>query len=164
MDGCTQEFQRITNKNLPNTFYFELDRHIPQLMTLFRQKASKTGKTAQALAEILKIHDEQEESEPELGNIPVALLTVIEDNGSSSLLHYQPVKICVVLESEVVVHRPRLADGVLVMFGLIYTLHLSYPMGMTNTLEFIQKILLGLEDGKLSPKLETLKNDLMAHV
>jgi len=27
-------------------------------MTLFRQKASKTGKTADALAEILKIHDE----------------------------------------------------------------------------------------------------------
>lgn len=28
-------------------------------MTLFRQKASKTGKTADVLAEILKIHDEQ---------------------------------------------------------------------------------------------------------
>uniref|UniRef100_A0A8C2WLS6 Uncharacterized protein n=1 Tax=Cyclopterus lumpus TaxID=8103 RepID=A0A8C2WLS6_CYCLU len=40
------EFQCITNQNLPNTFYAELDRHLPRLMTLFRQKASKTGKTA----------------------------------------------------------------------------------------------------------------------
>ncbi|KAL1252218.1 hypothetical protein QQF64_020014 [Cirrhinus molitorella] len=39
------EFQRITNQNLPNTFYSELDRHLPRLMTLFRQKASRTGKT-----------------------------------------------------------------------------------------------------------------------
>ncbi|XP_048124119.1 uncharacterized protein LOC125310589 [Alosa alosa] len=54
------EFQRITNQNLPNTFYSELDRHLPRLMTLFRQKASKTGKTADVLTEILKIHDEQE--------------------------------------------------------------------------------------------------------
>lgn len=62
------------------------------------------------------------------------------------------------------VHRPRLADAFLVMFGLIYALHLGYPVGVINTLEFIQKILLGLEDGKLLPKLQTLKNDLMAHV
>ena len=53
------EFQRITNQNLPNTFYAELDRHIPRLMALFRQKASKTGKTADALADIFKVHDTQ---------------------------------------------------------------------------------------------------------
>ena len=53
------EFQRITNQNLPNTFYAELDRHTPRLMALFRQKASRTGKNADALAEIFKVHDEQ---------------------------------------------------------------------------------------------------------
>ncbi|CAL8361178.1 unnamed protein product [Arctogadus glacialis] len=53
------EFQRITNQNLPNTFYVELDRHTPRLMALFRQKASKTGKTADALADIFKVHDTQ---------------------------------------------------------------------------------------------------------
>ncbi|KAJ3615271.1 hypothetical protein NHX12_018839, partial [Muraenolepis orangiensis] len=54
------EFQMVTNRNLPNTFYAELDRHIRRLMTLFRQKATKTGTTAVALADILRIHDEQE--------------------------------------------------------------------------------------------------------
>ena len=53
------EFQRITNQNLPNTFYAELDRHTPRLMALFRQKASKTGKAADALADIFKVHDTQ---------------------------------------------------------------------------------------------------------
>nr|XP_023667243.1 uncharacterized protein LOC111843693 [Paramormyrops kingsleyae] len=53
------EFQRITTQNLPNTFYSVLDRHLPRLMTLFRQKAGRTGKTSDALTEILKIHDEQ---------------------------------------------------------------------------------------------------------
>ena len=90
----------------------------------------------------------------------MALLTVISDNDTSPV-HYQPVKISVVIENDLVVSLPRLADAFLVMFGLIYALHLSYPMGLTNTSDFIQKILLGLEDGKLSPKLQTLKNDLL---
>ncbi|MGH0145677.1 UNVERIFIED_CONTAM: hypothetical protein FKN15_006047 [Acipenser sinensis] len=53
------EFQRITNQNLPNIFYEELDRHTLHLMTLYRQMASKTGKTSDALADILRIHDLQ---------------------------------------------------------------------------------------------------------
>nr|XP_033947669.1 uncharacterized protein LOC117452951 isoform X2 [Pseudochaenichthys georgianus] len=157
------EFQRITNQNLPNTFYAAFDRHLPRLMAIFREKASKTGKTAEALADIFKIHDEQEESEPELGGVAVALLTVTSDNGTSQV-HYQPVTISVVIENDIVVSLPRLADAFLVMFGLIYALHLSYPKGLTNTFEFTQKVLLGLEDGKLSPKLQTLKNDLMMHL
>ncbi|KAJ7991197.1 hypothetical protein DPEC_G00294750 [Dallia pectoralis] len=51
------EFQRNTNLNLHNTFYAELERHLPRLMTIFRQKASKTGKTEAALADILQVHD-----------------------------------------------------------------------------------------------------------
>ncbi|KAK1895355.1 Sterile alpha motif domain containing protein 3 [Dissostichus eleginoides] len=119
------EFQRITNQNLPNTFYAAFDRHLPRLMAIFRQKASKTGKTAEALAEIFKIHDEQElhdintrhvleESEPELGGVAVALLTVISDNGTSQV-QYQPVTISVVIENDIVVSLPRLADAFLTL-------------------------------------------------
>ncbi|KAJ4948747.1 hypothetical protein JOQ06_020270, partial [Pogonophryne albipinna] len=53
---------RITNQNLPNTFNAAFDRHLPRLMAIFRQKASKSGKIAEALAEILKIHNEQGDS------------------------------------------------------------------------------------------------------
>lgn len=51
------EFQRITNQNLTNTFYAELDRHSFCLMTLYRQRAAKTGKTANALADFFQVHD-----------------------------------------------------------------------------------------------------------
>jgi len=90
----------------------------------------------------------------------VALLTTISEN-TASPVHYHPVKISVVLEGDVVVSLPRLDDGFLVMFGLIYALHLSYPQGLTNTFEFIQKVLFGLDEGELSSRLQTLKNDLM---
>ncbi|KAK0143413.1 hypothetical protein N1851_018450 [Merluccius polli] len=84
------EFQRVTNQNLPNTFYAEHDRHTPRLMTLFRQKASKTGKTADALADIFKVHDEQDDlDEPDLTDASVALLTTISDNAMSPV-HYHP--------------------------------------------------------------------------
>ncbi|KAE8277811.1 hypothetical protein D5F01_LYC24159 [Larimichthys crocea] len=139
------EFQRITNQNLPNTFYAEFDWHLPRLVTLFRQKASKTGKTADALAEILKIHDEQElhdihtkrttvlhtlpvylredvsgffrtctdeSDEPELDGVAVALLSVVSDHDTSPV-HYQPVKISVIIESDAVVSLPRIGDAFL---------------------------------------------------
>lgn len=101
--------------------------------------------------------------EPDLADASVILLTTVSDDASSPV-QYHPVRVSVVLEGDVVVNLPRLADAFLVMFGLIYALHLSYPKGLTNTFEFTQKILLGLDDSKLSPKLQTLKNDLMLYV
>ena len=62
---------------------------------------------------------------------------VISDNGTSQV-QYQPVTISVVIENYIVVSLHRLADAFLVMFGLIYALHLSYPKGLTNTFEFTE--------------------------
>lgn len=45
--------------NNPNPASSEAEHHNPHLMTLFTQKASKTGKTADAVADIFKVHDEQ---------------------------------------------------------------------------------------------------------
>ena len=101
--------------------------------------------------------------EPDLRDASVVLLTTVSDDATSPV-PYHPVRVSVVLEGDVVVSLPRLADAFLVIFGLIYALHLSYPEGLTNTFEFTQKILLGLDDSKLSPKLQTLKNDLMLYV
>lgn len=101
-----------------------------------------------------------ESDEPELDGVAVGLLTVTSDNNTSAV-HYHPVKISVIIESDVMVSLPRLGDAFLVVFGFMYALHLSYPKALTKTFEFIQKILLGLESGKLSPKLQTLKNVLM---
>ncbi|TKS84012.1 Sterile alpha motif domain-containing protein 3 [Collichthys lucidus] len=91
------EYQRITNQNLPNTFYAALDRHLPRMMTLFRQKAAKTGKTADALASILKLHDEQDDSdEPDLGGVILGLLTFSSENDASI---YNALRVSVVIEA-----------------------------------------------------------------
>ncbi|KAJ8347600.1 hypothetical protein SKAU_G00261890 [Synaphobranchus kaupii] len=53
------EFHRINNVNLRTQFYKELDRHTPKLITLCREKATKTGKIAEELCEIMRIYDLQ---------------------------------------------------------------------------------------------------------
>ncbi|XP_055046088.2 uncharacterized protein [Misgurnus anguillicaudatus] len=63
-DRCQQvfaEFHPINNVNLRNQFYKELDRHTPKLITLFRDKAIKTGKIAEELAKLMRIYDIQEQ-------------------------------------------------------------------------------------------------------
>ncbi|KAI9544274.1 hypothetical protein NQZ68_001145 [Dissostichus eleginoides] len=52
------EFHRITNVNLRNQFFSELDRHTLRLIALYRQKAAR--KVSEALREILRICDLQE--------------------------------------------------------------------------------------------------------
>ncbi|XP_058877116.1 uncharacterized protein LOC131733175 isoform X5 [Acipenser ruthenus] len=106
----------------------------------------------------------EDSDEPDVGDAPVAILAVVSDDAEKPV-HFNPIKISIVLESEVMVtNLPRLADAFLVMFGLIYALHLSYPKELANTFEFVQKILLGLEDGTLKRRLQALKNDLLIHV
>ncbi|KAJ8357048.1 hypothetical protein SKAU_G00198420 [Synaphobranchus kaupii] len=55
------EFHRINNVNLRTQFYKELDRHTPKLITLCREKATKTGKIAEELCKIMRIYDLQEQ-------------------------------------------------------------------------------------------------------
>ncbi len=44
------------------------------------------------------------------------------------------------------------------LFGLMYALDLSSPKELDNTFDFTRKLLMGLEDGKLSPRVLNLKN------
>uniref|UniRef100_A0A8C1LVX7 Uncharacterized protein n=1 Tax=Cyprinus carpio TaxID=7962 RepID=A0A8C1LVX7_CYPCA len=51
------EFHRITNISLKNKFYAELDNHTPRLIAVYRQKAARTGKAAEALRSICSAYD-----------------------------------------------------------------------------------------------------------
>ncbi|XP_025759473.1 uncharacterized protein LOC109201457 [Oreochromis niloticus] len=55
------ESHRINSVNLHTQFYKELDRHTLRLITLFRDKAIKTGKIAEELAKLMRIYDIQEQ-------------------------------------------------------------------------------------------------------
>uniref|UniRef100_A0A8C1WS16 Uncharacterized protein n=1 Tax=Cyprinus carpio TaxID=7962 RepID=A0A8C1WS16_CYPCA len=53
------EFHRVTNVNLKNCFFAQLDQHTPRLQSLFRKKASRTGKASELLDQLFKIYDLQ---------------------------------------------------------------------------------------------------------
>uniref|UniRef100_A0A8C4HHH8 Sterile alpha motif domain-containing protein 3 n=1 Tax=Dicentrarchus labrax TaxID=13489 RepID=A0A8C4HHH8_DICLA len=171
------EFHRINNVNLRNQFYKELDRHTPKLITLFRDKATKTGKIAEELAKqalvlrALPVYLREDASKffrtcnsadgPDLTDTPVALLTVATDDTTDAAL-FSPESICIVVEDEILVSGPtNLADSFLLLFGYVYALDLQYPKNLELTFTFIQKVVMCLEDNKpLKGRLLTLKNDL----
>lgn len=67
------------------------------------------------------------------------------------------------MEDQLVVGEiPKWTDAFVLLFGLVYVLHLDYPKKLVHTFTFIQKLVMGLEDGKqLKPCLFRLKNDLL---
>lgn len=103
----------------------------------------------------------QGEDEVEITDTQLALLSVVPDSIGS--ISFSPENISIVIEDEVVISElPRLADAFVVLFGLIYALHLDYPKKLTHTFTFIQKVLMCLDDNKpLKPCLLSLKNDLL---
>jgi len=51
----------------------------------------------------------------------------------------------------------NLPEALCLIFGLPYALHLDYPKAMKNTFCFIQRVMLGLGESKLPPKLQSLE-------
>uniref|UniRef100_A0A3P9ASN3 PB1 domain-containing protein n=1 Tax=Maylandia zebra TaxID=106582 RepID=A0A3P9ASN3_9CICH len=168
---------RVTNINLRNQFYAELDRHTPRLMALYRQKAARTGKISEALRTILNHYDLQA---PDINVKRTAVLRALPVYLRPSLtlqlpfsqwlptalprpVHFTSSSMAIVVEGDLVMRDiPRFADAFALLFGLIYALHLDYPRKLVHTFTFVQKIFMGLVDGKpLKPCLHALKNDLL---
>lgn len=67
----------------------------------------------------------------------------------------------VVIEGCTVIEDLRhVANGCAILFGLIYCLNLNYPKDLRYTFEFLQKVVMELDGGKLSNKVQILKNKL----
>lgn len=107
----------------------------------------------------------QWEDDPDIEDTPVALLSVAVDNPTGTI-QFNPDSISVVIEDGIVVRGlPRLADALLLLFGLFYALHLDYPKKLIHTFTFVKKILLCLDDKRpLKPCLLSLKNELFSNV
>ncbi|KAA8586771.1 hypothetical protein FQN60_000607, partial [Etheostoma spectabile] len=183
------EFQRITKVILWNQFYAVLGQYTPGLVALYRQKAEfgqhihtersmkyavcnvniKRTVALCALPVYLREEDPQffktwnveESDEPGISDTPAALFTAVTED-TADPVHFSPANISIVVEDDVVMRDIPNLDDAFALFGLIYTLHLDYPKKLFHTFTFIQKILLGLGDGKpLKPSLLSLKNDLL---
>lgn len=51
------EFHRITNQNLPFSFFAALDKYTPQLLKLYKKR--KTGSFGEKMEEVLMAYEEQ---------------------------------------------------------------------------------------------------------
>lgn len=51
------EFHRITNQNLPYSFYAALDKYTPQLLKLYKKR--KTGSFGEKMEDVLRAYEEQ---------------------------------------------------------------------------------------------------------
>lgn len=86
--------------------------------------------------------------EPGIIDTPVALVTSVTED-TADTVHFSPASISIVVEDDVVMNDiPNLADAFALLLGLMYALHLDYPKKLIHTFTFIQKILMGLNDGK----------------
>ena len=47
------------------------------------------------------------------------------------------------------------------LFGLIYAINLSYPKEVKYFFEVLQKVFMGLNQAKISPKVQALQNSLL---
>uniref|UniRef100_A0A3Q3NBK1 PB1 domain-containing protein n=1 Tax=Mastacembelus armatus TaxID=205130 RepID=A0A3Q3NBK1_9TELE len=155
------EFHRITNMNLKNHFYAVLDQHSPRLQSLFRKKAARSGKVAEVTL-LCYCVQMVETDEPNTDDIPVGLLSISTTTSATDVAFFVPERTAVVLEGNTVIECTTLSDAFVTLFALIYALHLSYPKDLANTLNFIQKVVMGLDDGKLRPRVLSLKNELLA--
>uniref|UniRef100_A0AAR2JIM3 Uncharacterized protein n=1 Tax=Pygocentrus nattereri TaxID=42514 RepID=A0AAR2JIM3_PYGNA len=68
----------------------------------------------------------------------------------------------VVLEGVEVLHNLQsVSHACMMLYGLIYALNLSYPKSLKRTFEVYQKILMDLDSTRLSPKVHSLKLQLL---
>ncbi|KAL7849972.1 hypothetical protein SRHO_G00193210 [Serrasalmus rhombeus] len=100
----------------------------------------------------------KEEEFEEFHKGPVALVAVVDEDNVPSVIPFQPLSVSVILEDQVVMSHRSWADALVNLFGLLFALHLSYPEKLAGFFEFIQIVILNLDDGRrqLKPKLQAL--------
>lgn len=91
----------------------------------------------------------------------LALVAVV-DKEEVLQVPFETQQVLIVLEDMVVMAHRSWTDALVLLFALVYALHLQYPEKLNGFFEFIQVILLDLDDGRrqLRPKLLALKNEL----
>lgn len=68
-----------------------------------------------------------------------------------------PERVAVMLEGNIIINLPTLADAFIILFMLMCALHLNYPNEMVNKYDFTQKVLMGLGDGKWRSRVLSIK-------
>ncbi|KAI9543564.1 hypothetical protein NQZ68_008611 [Dissostichus eleginoides] len=137
------EFHRITMVHLESKFMSKLDEYTPGLLKLFHSKGGTMGLKLKALL----LQDADEDSASQDRAVQGMAMYSIKTNASEGS-H----------DIGIVVEGIR----VLTSQGIAYAVNLAYPKQLKYSFEAFQKLFLELDCSKLSPKLKSLKNKLLA--
>ena len=91
----------------------------------------------------------------------MALVAMVNEEEVSEV-PFQTQHVSIVLEDQVVMSHRSWTDALVILFGLLNAFHLRYPEKLSGFFEFIQVVLLDLDDERkrLKPKLQALRNEL----
>ncbi|CAL8263520.1 unnamed protein product [Merluccius merluccius] len=185
-----EEFKTITTVPLERTFLTKLDFYTPKMQEIFSKKGGVAGTKIRPLLDSLSQRHVEARREAIiralmefLGESSGELFKDYKDISREAAQEDQAeqvLKICVFHKSEedegasdadvsIVVEGTEVLDNCgsvakacLLLMGIIYAMNLSYPPKMKYTFEVFQKLLLELDVLKLSPKILSLRNKLIA--
>uniref|UniRef100_A0A3P8TPC2 Sterile alpha motif domain-containing protein 3-like n=1 Tax=Amphiprion percula TaxID=161767 RepID=A0A3P8TPC2_AMPPE len=159
------EFNRIANQNLPYSFFAAIDKCTPQLLKLYKKR--RTGNFGEKMEQLLM--DKSNITAARIAALAGLPLYLKEDFSESfktckevpAGIPFETHHVSIILEDQVVMSHKSWPDSLVILFGLIYALNLSYPEKLSGFFEFIQVVLLKLDDGRkqLKPKLQALRNE-----
>ncbi|KAL6465686.1 hypothetical protein MHYP_G00258190 [Metynnis hypsauchen] len=172
-----EEFLRITTLHLESKFMLLLDQYTPKLLCIFTAKGGAAGRRIRGVMSCLhkgecSIEKRREviirslmEYVGEHGLFTECFQTmnifIVKKDGASEDDDYEDIGI--VLEGQEVLARFRnVSQACVALLGFIYALNLQYPKPLRYTFEVFQKLFLELDSLKLSPKVLSLKNQLLA--
>ncbi|XP_049335031.1 uncharacterized protein LOC125802141 isoform X2 [Astyanax mexicanus] len=105
------------------------------------------------IREYLDVEDKQEMEQTVLG------VFAVKKEGAEPTDDLEDVGI-VIKGVEVLRTLGNIANAVAILFGLMYSLDLSYPTNLKYTFEVLQKVVMELDDKQLSRQAQVLKNKL----
>ncbi|XP_070845586.1 sterile alpha motif domain-containing protein 3 [Chaetodon trifascialis] len=181
------EFTRITTVPLRSKFMQQLDHHSSRLMTVFRRKGGDAGRKIRT---IIADMDKNGAIETRRACVLKALIVYLNEDPENLIRDYLDVEdnqetieqtvlgiftiskegaeptddledVGIIIEGVEVLHDlGNVANALAVLFGLMYSLDLSYPANLKYTFEVLQKLVMELDGTNLSTKAQVLKNKL----
>ncbi|KAL7861551.1 hypothetical protein SRHO_G00129920 [Serrasalmus rhombeus] len=183
------EFQRLMAIHLEEKFMAQSDMHSSELIKVIRTKGGATcqkttdimdtlDKTAdihvrrecvlKALIfflgenadDLIKEYTDSDYAQRDLEQLTMAVLAI---RGEGEGLREPPEDIGIVIEGVEVLHElTSVASACALLLGLIYVLNLAYPKPLRFTFEVLQKIIMQLDQHKMSIKVQNLYGRLQS--
>ncbi|XP_030609913.1 uncharacterized protein LOC115797472 [Archocentrus centrarchus] len=180
------EFKRITTLPLQSRFLSQLDILSSKLIALYKKRGGLIGKRLKSIMDQMTEEDVDHGRESVLKGLCVYLNedpehlirqhvgvsdTAFEESVEETTVGIFTVKqqeaqptpddVGIILEGQIVIQDlDNVPLAVALLFGLLYALNMDYPHQLRYTFEVIQKLIMELDGGTLSKKVQVLKNRL----